>query len=183
MFFEVAPSGIDPDICWPRTFNVSPASLSVRVSPIQIIAINPASCAACALALIMAFVSPWSVLRSECPTMTYLAPVSAIWLAEISPVCAPEDTIWQSCAPMPIFRPISQAGINRDADGQMTTAGSVSSSAALMASTSDKLACVPFIFQFPAASLRIFFSFGAGHLVFLSFPRYCPFRPMDAREC
>jgi hypothetical protein len=79
-------------------------------------------------------------------------------------VCAPEDAILQSCAPMPIFPPKSLAGINRDAGGQMTTAGSVSSNAAFIASTSDKLARVPFIFQLPAASLRILFSFGAVHL-------------------
>ena len=89
--------------------------------------------------------------------MTWLAPASFSIAAEMSPVCAPEAFMWQSCPPT-AMRPAASAAI-----GPISVAGGHSSTsergvgwAAISASTSARLAVTPFIFQLPAASfLRI----------------------------
>ena len=67
----------------------------------QTIGVRPPANAAAIFRLTEASVSPNSVRRSEWPTITHSAPVSAIIAALISPVNAPSRSQCRSCAATP----------------------------------------------------------------------------------
>jgi hypothetical protein len=96
--------------------------------------------------------------RSECPTMTAVAPASLSISALVSPVNAPDGSAWQSWPPMamraaatPTARQIKVAG------GQirMSTSGGEANAASATVSISGRDAKRPFIFQLPAMRCRM----------------------------
>src|SRR3981189_3071678 len=91
--------------------------------------------------------------------MTALAPASASISAEMSPVCAPDDFGWQSCAPTATAEPwaLSAKAVIRVAGGQTSRSAlaATSGAPASMASNSPCEAFRPFIFQLPAISGRM----------------------------
>ena len=185
--------------------SVAPISRSARVSPMQTIATSPARHAASALASTMPSVSPWSVRRSEWPTMTCEAPASFSISAEMSPVCAPLSCQWQSWPPL-------LTGVrDRISDARDSSVAGTQSSASVSASrplmkpcpidiSSFSEALVPFIFQLPATSGRMAEIIGrfpsrqtrfkprslpkSGHKAIDSGPegRYCPSITHQARR-
>jgi hypothetical protein len=80
--FRARSSGIAP---------LLPAARSACVSPTQTTGISPLSMTAAAFAATVASLSPKSVRRSECPTIAYVQPNSAIMPAATSPVNAPSE--------------------------------------------------------------------------------------------
>jgi hypothetical protein len=112
------------------------------------------------LALTTASVSPWSVRRSEWPTMTEDAPASFSISAEMSPVWAPASAAWQSCPPVltGVARSASEMRASSVAGTHSSASVSVSSPCMKplpMATASVSEALVPFIFQLPATRGRI----------------------------
>ena len=107
---------------------------------------------ASALAFTSASLSHWPCRRSEWPTIENVAPASFAIGAEMQPVCAPLSAAWTSSAPI--------GKDARAAAGAISVAGTAiatstrGSSAAPIPSSSARLASDPFIFQFPATSLR-----------------------------
>ena len=100
-------------------------------------------------------VSPWSVRRSECPTITAVAPASLSISAEISPVCAPEAFGWQS------WPPISERGLRCRASASARSASPADRSSRRPGPSGRRRPrrsppprrgsrARPFIFQFPA---------------------------------
>ena len=159
---DVARAGTEPCTCRDRTASVCPASRSACVSPMHTMATSPARQAASALAITTASVSPWSVRRSEWPTMTCVAPASLSISAAMSPVCAPFWAAWQSCPPTlsgVLPRPTASAArVSSVAGTQIRPSVSASSPPMKprpMVSSSARLSPVPFIFQLPATSGRI----------------------------
>src|SRR5262245_10658206 len=120
-------------------------------------AFRPARHAASAFARTSASVSLWQVRRSECPTITALAPASLSISAERSPVKAPAGSAWQSWAPIRTGLPAAAAAnsATRVAGGhtRISTAASSRAPSAIRASSATE-ARRPFIFQLPATSGR-----------------------------
>ena len=153
----VQDGGSEPSSWRLTTWSVSPSRLSCPVSPMQMIAFSPARWAALALAATTASLSPWSVRRSEWPTITALAPASASISAEMSPVWGPWSSGWQSWAPSRTVLPDSITAVWKSsvAGGQIKISVSGRGPSARRSSsdlTSARFALKPCIFQLPATS-------------------------------
>jgi hypothetical protein len=79
--------------------------------------------------------------------------------ADTSPVCAPEMPVWQSCPPTISAESLAAQAIwaTSVAGGQSSISQPGAGWALRSAVTSHSEAAMPFIFQLPAASLRIAF--------------------------
>ena len=156
-----------------------------RLSPTQMMGMMPFSMRALALALTSISSSPWYWRRSEWPTMQYLAPTSASWLAETSPVYAPFSNLDTSSPPaatlqsLPalIMAGIITAGVHSTIS-QVRVLGRLALSSSMKGLISE---ASMFIFQLPAITVLRYFLF-IGIKSFPTIIKLIPVQPFP-RHC